>query len=210
MHAKLSKAFTLGIIGNGLFLLFLLMSLLYHQIFNSSVPELFVKLLEVLAYFVEIGGFAVLIIADYFICSSVRSRKAPKIAFSLYLAMEAFFIFCELNGLLVQNFYKPYSLALYIVHVLASVAVCFTFVYFDPYKKPLELLVIGCIVVILAGLFGNYMDVRIYFSIVANALAFLLMFAGMKIMIKREMIEIECYGDRTRQVKKYKSEFFDD
>lgn len=209
MQAKLSRALTLGIIGNGLFLLFLLISLLYHQLFNSSAPDIAVKVVEVIAYFVEIGGFAVLVIADYFICSAVRMRKAPKIAFSLYLALEAFFMFCELNGMTVRSFYNPYSLVLYIVHVLASAAACFTFVYFDPYKKPLELLVIGCIVIILAGLFGNYMGVRIYFSIAANALAFLVMFAGMKIMIKRELIEIDCHGDRAREVK-YKSGFFDD
>ena len=209
MQAKLSKALTLGIIGNGLFLLFLLISLLYHQLFNSSVPDFLIKFIEIAAYFVEIGGFAVLVIADYFICSAVRMRKATKIAFSLYIAMEAFFMFCELNGMTVQSFYDPYSLALYIVHVLASAAVCFTFVYFDPYKKPLELLVIGCVVVILAGLFGNYMGVRIYFSIAANAVSFALMFAVMKIMRKRELIEIDCHGDRAREVR-YKSGFFED
>ncbi len=209
MQAKLSRALTLGIIGNGLFLLFLLLSLFYHYIFNTSAPDIIVKLIEIIAYFVEVGGFTVLVIADYFICSAVRMRKAPKIAFSLYLVMEAFLMFCELNGMRVQSFYAPYSLALYIVHVLASSAVCFTFVYFDPYKKAFELLVIGCVFIILLGLIGNYMDKRIYFSIIANALSFLVMFAGMKIMIKREIIEIDCHGDRAREVR-YKSGFFED
>lgn len=209
MQAKLSRALTLGIIGNGLFVLFLMISLFYHHIFNTDVPELIKKFIEVIAYFVEVGGFTVLVIADYFICSAVRMRKAPKIAFSLYLVMEAFLMFCELNGLTVQSFYAPYSLALYILHILASSAVCFTFVYFDPYKKPLELLVIGCVFIILLGLIGNYMDKRIYFSIIVNAISFIVMFAGMKIMIKREMIEIDCHGDRAREVR-YKSGFFED
>lgn len=209
MQAKLSRALTLGIIGNGLFVLFLLVSLLYRQIFVSDVPDGVVKIVEVLAYFIEVAGFAMLVIADYFICSAVRMRRLTKIAFSLYLVMEAFLMFCELNGFTVRNFYAPYSLWLYIVHVLASAAVCFTFVYFDPYKSKFELLIIGSIVIILAGLFGNYMGVRIYFSIIANALAYIVLFGGMKIMLKREIIEIDCHGDRAREVR-YKSGFFEE
>lgn len=209
MQAKLSRALTLGIVGNGLFVLFLLVSLLYRQIFVSDVPDGVVKIVEILAYFIEVAGFAMLVIADYFICSAVRMRRLTKIAFSLYLVMEAFLMFCELNGFMVRNFYTPYSLWLYIVHVLASAAVCFTFVYFDPYKSKFELLIIGSIVIMLAGLFGNYMGVRIYFSIIANALAYIVLFGGMKIMLKREIIEIDCHGDRAREVR-YKSGFFEE
>jgi len=209
MQAKLSRALTLGIIGNGLFILFLLVSLLYHHLFTSEANGGMLKVLEVTAYFIEVAGFAILVMADYFICSAVRMRKLPKIAFSLYLAMEAFFMFCELNGFMVRKFYAPYSLWLYIFHVLASAAVCFTFVYFDPYKSKFEFLVIGSIVIILAGLFGNYMGIRIYFSIIANALAYIVLFGGMKIMLKREIIEIDCHGDRAREVK-YKSGFFEE
>lgn len=209
MQAKLSRALTLGIIGNGLFILFLLTSLLYHHLFTSDASAGFIKIIEITAYFIEISGFAVLVISDYFICSAVRMRKTTKIAFSLYLAMEALLMFCELNGLTVRKFYNPYSLWLYIIHVLASAAVCFTFVYFDPYKQKFELLIIGSIVIMLAGLFGNYMGVRIYFSIIANALAYIVLFFGMKIMLKREIIEIDCHGDRAREVR-YKSGFFEE
>lgn len=209
MQAKLSRAITLGIIGNGLFILFLLVSLLYNRLFTSDINSGLLKLIEVTAYIIEVSGFAVLVMADYFICSAVKMRKLPKVTFSLYLAMEAFFMFCELNGYLVRSFYVPYSLGLYIIHVLASAAVCFTFVYFDPYKSKFEFLVIGSIVIILAGLFGNYMGIRIYFSIIANALAYIVLFTGMKIMLKREIIEIECHGDRTNEVK-YKSGFFEE
>lgn len=209
MQAKLSRALTLGIIGNGLFILFFLVSLLYHHLFTSAASEGLIKTIEVLAYFIEVAGFTVLVIADYFICSAVRMRAVTKTAFSLYLAMEAFFMFCELNGFMVKNFYNPYSLGLYIVHVLASAAACFTFVYFDPYKSKFELLVIGSIVIMLAGLFGNYMGIRIYFSIIANALAYIVMFSGMIIMRKREIIEIDCHGDHAREVR-YKSGFFEE
>lgn len=209
MQAKLSRALTLGIIGNGLFVLFLLVSLLYRKMFLSDIPGGLVKMVEVLAYFIEVAGFAALVIADYFICSAVRMRRTTKIAFSLYLVMEAFIMFCELNGYTVKDFYDPYALWLYIVHVLASAAVCFTFVYFDPYKSKFELLVIGCVVIMLAGLFGSYMGVRIYFSVIANAISFIVMFSGMKIMLKREIIEIDCHGDRAREVR-YKSGFFEE
>ncbi len=209
MQAKLSRAVTLGIIGNGHFILFLLVSLLYNRLFTSDINSGLLKLIEVTAYIIEVSGFAVLVMADYFICSAVKMRKLPKVTFSLYLAMEAFFMFCELNGYLVRSFYAPYSLGLYIIHVLASAAVCFTFVYFDPYKSKFEFLVIGSIIIILAGLFGNYMGIRIYFSIIANALAYIVLFTGMKIMLKREIIEIECHGERTNEVK-YKSGFFEE
>jgi uncharacterized membrane protein YfcA len=83
------------------------------------------------------------------------------------------------------------------------------FVYLDPYKTQYEILIIMCIGLILGGMFGNLIGIRIYFSILMNAVAFLIMFYGIRVMLKREIIEIDCYGDRAR-VAEYRSVFFDE
>lgn len=80
---------------------------------------------------------------------------------------------------------------------------------FDPYKNKFEVITIICIGIILGGMFGNILGIRIYFSIVVNAVAFAVMFFSIKKLLKNQDIEIDCYGDRAR-VAEYKSDFFDE
>ena len=118
-------------------------------------------------------------------------------------------MYCDLNSFEVMSFYDPYSMLLAIVHSVISAAVCFAFLYLDPYKTPFEVVVIICIGVILGGMFGNLLGIRIYFSILVNAIAFTGLFAAIKYMYGHDIIEIDCHGDQAR-VAEYKSGFFDD
>lgn len=202
MQGRLSKGIFCGFIGNALFILFALVTFIFYKIFFTA-PESLVKSLEILAYAVEICGFAVLAVSDYLICTAVRMRKWFKIGFSAYILMEAALMILELNYYDFSSFYDPYSFALAIVHSIISAAVCFTFISLDPYKTKLEVIVIICIGIILGGMFGNLLGMRVYFSILVNAVSFTILFASVMYMRKKEIIEIDCHGDKAR-VAEYK------
>ncbi len=206
MHKKLSFGLNLGLIGNALFIAFSAVCYVYYLIFNPE--SAFVKFLEIVAYTLEFSGFAALVAADILIIKTARMRDWLKIGFSIYIVTEAVMMTLELNSYRIE-FYKPYSLLLAIIHSIFSAAVCFAFLTLDPDKKAYEIIVIICIGIMLGGMFGNVMGIRIYFSIFTNAIAFILLFGSIKYMLQREIIEIDCYGDKAR-VAEYRSTFFEE
>ena len=207
MHKKLDLGLKLGFIGNLCFVLFALLWFWFYNIYDPDSG--FVKFLEKVTYLALISGFVCLAVSEYFMWTTMRMRIWLKIGFALYIIMEVFMMYCELHSYEVMSFYEPYSLELAMGHSILSAAVCFMFVYLDPYKTQYEILIIMCIGLILGGMFGNLIGIRIYFSILMNAVAFLIMFYGIRVMLKREIIEIDCYGDRAR-VAEYRSVFFDE
>lgn len=206
MHKKLNYGLNLGLIGNALFIIFSAICYVYYLIFDPESG--FVKFLEITAYICEFSGFGLLIVSDILIIKTARMRDWLKIGFSVYIVVEAVMMTLELNSYRL-DFYKPYSLLLAIIHSVFSAAICFSFLTLDPNKKTYEIIVIICIGIMLGGMFGNIMKIRIYFSIFTNAVAFTLLFSSIKYMLKREIIEVDCYGDRAR-VAEYKSTFFEE
>lgn len=206
MHEKLSRGLNFGLIGNLLFIAFGLICGLYYATYDAE--SVFSKVLEVIAYLCEFSGFALLILSDWLIAKTTRMRMVLKICFTLYIIMEAVMMYLELNAFHLW-FYKPYSLLLAIVHSIASAAVCFTFLTLDPYKNKFEAMVIICIGIILGGMFGNLIGIRIYFSIIVNAVSFSILFYAIKYLLKRDEIEIDCHGDSAREAV-FKSPFFED
>lgn len=203
MHKKLNIGLTLGLIGNILFIVFSMICFIYYTIFDSE--STFVKFLEIIAYIFEFSGFGCLIVSDFLIIKTARMRNLLKIAFSFYIVIEAIMMTLELNSYRL-DFYKPYSLLLAIIHSIFSAMVCFSFLTFDLDKKSFEVIIILCIGIMLGGMFGNIIGIRIYFSIFTNAVSFTLLFSVIKYMLKREIIEIDCYGDKAR-VAEYRSIF---
>ena len=204
MHERLNRGLTFGLIGNALFIAFAFITLvLFYRTEGTS------KILEVLAYACDISGFFFLMFGNYLIITAIRGRLLFKIGFTLYIIMEALMMVLELNSFEVSSFYKPYSLALAIFHSLISAAVCFSFLYLDPYKTSLEVTIIICVGLILGGMFGNIIGIRLYFSVLANAIAYTGLFAAIIRMRKREIIEIDCYGDSAR-VAEYKSVVYEE
>lgn len=206
MHKKLNLGLNLGLAGNIMFIIFSAVCYFYYLIFNPESS--FVKFLEITAYIFEFTGFASLILSDILISKTARMRNWLKIGFSVYIVTEAIMMTLELNSYRI-DFYKPYSLLLAILHSIFSATVCFSFLTLDPDKKPFEVITIICIGIMLGGMMGNVIGIRIYFSILTNAISFTLLFASIKYMLKREIIEIDCYGDRAR-VAEYKSTFFEE
>lgn len=207
MQKKLSLGLALGFYGNLLFVIFAIVCYIYYSLYDPESG--FTKALEIIAYACEFAGFGLLVAADVLISITTRMRKWFKILFSFYIIMEAVMMYCELNSFAVKDFYSPYSLGLAVAHSLISAVVCFSFVSLDPYKSPYEATIIICIGVILGGMFGNILNIRIYFSILVNAVAFTGLFAVTRSMLKRNIIEIDCHGDSAR-VAEYKGVFGSD
>lgn len=204
MHEKLSKGMTLGLVGNIFFVLFSIICFFYYQAFGSH--GIVVEFIEVSAYACEAAGFICLLISIILICRTARMRIWLKIVFPIYILVELVLMVLELNSYRIE-FYEPYSLALAIIHAVFSAIICFTFLSLDPGKVCLEVMIVVSFAIILAGMLGNILGIRIYFSILTNAVAFSLLFGSIKWMLAREMIEIDCYGDKAR-VAEYKSTFF--
>lgn len=205
MHEKLSKGLKLGFIGNILFLAFGFICYIYYKTY--SIESGFSKFMEFLAYTVEFLGFISLVFSDIYITSAVRMRNLLKIFYPAYIALEAVMMVLEINSWKL-SFYNPHSLGLAIIHSVASAAVCFTFLQFDPDKNKFEVLIIICIGIILGGMMGNIIGIRVYFSIITNALSFTIMFRGIIRLLRNEDIEIDCHGDKAR-VTEFKSSLFD-
>lgn len=204
MQKKLSRGLILGLIGNIFFLLFGFVCFIYYIVFSKD--GIVVPFIEVIAYSCEILGFLLLLISDILLCRCLRGRVLLKIGFSVYIVTELVMMIMELISFRL-DFYEPYSLVLAIGHAVFSALVCFAFLSLDPGKTSLEILITVCFGVILCGMFGNIFGVRIYFSIITNAVAFTIMFASLISLRSREKIEIDCYGDKAR-VAEYKSTFF--
>ena len=207
MRARLGASISFGFIGNALFLAFGVICMIYYKTYSST--SIFSKILEATAYIVEVCGFAVLVFSSYLMWSSVRKRKWTKLGFSAYIVLEALMMIFELNSYRL-SFYAPYSLALAVIHSIVSAAVCFSFLLFDPHNTKFEAVIIVCSGLILGGMFGNIMGIRIYFSIIVNALAYTLLFLTVKKMLEKGDIEIDCYGDALNGTDGYSNVFFDD
>lgn len=190
---KLTKGIFFGLIGNLLFVAFGLICLFYYYTYSNE--SLFSKIIEILAYCTEFMGFGLLLYADWLFIKSIRLRRLLKISFSSYIFFEAVMMILELNAYKIEA-YEPYSLALAIAHAVISGMVCFSFLQLDPDNVKWEVAIGACFTLIIAGMLGNILGVRVYFSIITSAVGFSVLFAALKFFRDREQIEIDCRGDR--------------
>lgn len=204
MHERLSRGLTYGLVGNLLFVCFAIVCFIYYSSYSAGSG--LSTVLEIIAYTLEASGFFCILLAIIDINKTVRMRNWLKLGYPVYIVVELVLMVMELNSA-AFDFYEPYSLVLAIGHAVFSAAVCFTFLSLDPGKICLEAAVIICLGIILGGMLGNILNIRIYFSILTNAVAFAALFGAIKWFLAREMIEIDCHGDKAR-VEEYKSTFF--
>lgn len=204
MHKKLNNGLTFCLIGNICFVIFCIICLAYYKFFAGK--GIIIRSFEAAAYFFEAAGFIAMLAGIILISVSMRMRTWIKLTFPVYIIAELVLMILELNSYRFE-FYHPYSLLLAICHAVLSAAVCFTFISLDSGKKCLEVTIIIAVGIMLAGMLGNIIGYRIYFSILTNAVAYIFLFAAVKWMLSREMIEIDCHGDKARVVE-YRSEFF--
>ena len=206
MHERLNNGIKFCLIGNILFLAFSIVCFIFYKTYVEK--SALSGILEFLAYALEFSGFAAFIFGDWLISSSVRFRSIMKLCLTLYIILEAVMMFLEINANKFE-FYKPYSRLLAIVHSSISGFVCLSFLQLDNDRKKLETLIIVCIAIMFAGMLGNILGIRIYFSILVNAVAYSVLFYSVARLIRNEDIEVDCHGDRAT-VAEYKSTFVDD
>lgn len=207
MQEKLKKGILFGMLGNIAFVVFGLICLVYYYTYYGG--SLHSRILEAVAYGVEVFGFGMLIYSDYLLIASARFRRLMKISFTAYIILEALMMILELNSAYL-SFYKPYSLPLAIVHAVVSAAACFSFLQLDAENTRFEVVIVAAIAAILAGMFGNILGIRIYFGIMINALGFAFLFGSIMFLQKRGDINIDCYGDRARVAEFSSESLFND
>lgn len=193
---KLTKGIFFGLIGNAAFVAFGLICLLYYYTYSDG--SFFSRSIEALAYCTELAGFGLLLYADYLLIKSIRLRRLLKFSFTAYVILEALMMILEINSYKI-SIYQPYSLPIAIVHAVISAAACLAFLQLDPDNVKYEVAVSACIVIILAGMLGNILGIRVYFGILLNAVSFCILFGSIMFLRSREEIEIDCYGDRANE-----------
>ncbi|SEL11057.1 hypothetical protein SAMN02910353_01917 [Ruminococcus sp. YRD2003] len=206
MQEKLEKGLLLSLVGNALFVAFGIICYIYYLTFH--VDSIFSRVLETTAYCTEFLGFGLLLYSDYLLSVSLRLRRLLKVSYTAYIILEALIMVLELNSGRIE-FYQPYSMWLAIVHAVVSGAVCFSFLQLDPDNTKYEVSVVICIGMIFFGMMGAIFGIRVYFSVLVNAVSFTLLFGAIRFFRSREEIEIDCYGDKAR-VAEYKSTMFSD
>ncbi len=206
MHERLNSGLKYCMIANLLFVGFCIICLIFYATYNAD--SVLSNTLEFMAYAVEFSGFALFIWGCWLMATAMRARRMLKICLPLYIILEGAMMILELNSYRISA-YKPYSLLLAIIHSVLSGLVCLTFVQLDTDKKKLEASILVCIAIMFGGMLGNILGLRIYFSIMINAIAYSLLFFLILHLIKREDIEVDCHGDKAR-VAEYKSTFVDE
>ena len=206
MHERLNTGIKLGFIGNVLFIVFGILAFIVLKTFDIS--HMLSRVFEALAYICEFSAFSALAYAEWCIATSVRMRTTMKVGFAIYTVFEAVMMFLELNEASF-NFYRPFSLYLAIGHAVISAVACFCFLQLDPENTRYEILVTICVGMILGGMMGNFLGIRVYFSIIVNAVSFSILFYNLMRYIRNDEIEIDCHGDAAR-VAEYSSTLFDD
>ncbi len=206
MHPKLKKCFQFGQYANILFLLFAVVSTLYYWLIKRYNLELVG--LEVTAYTIEVGGFALMLFSLLNFWKIVRHRYIMKAAMLLYLIVEVVIMILDFNADRLP-FYQSNSVLLNIGHSIFSAAICFTYLALEPKNTALEVSIVIAVTIILAGMFGTIFQLNVYISLFANSIAYVFFFSYLRFLHSQERIMIDCYGDRARE-QKFKSSFFDE
>ena len=206
MHEKLDKGLLFGFAGNVLFVAFGLICAVFY--FTYEPQSLHSRALEAIAYCTEFLGFGLLIYSDVLLSVSLRLRRLLKISYTAYIVLEALIMVLELNEPKL-DFYLPYSVWLAVIHAVISGLVCFAFLQLDPDNTRFEIALVACVGLVFFGMMGAIFGIRVYFSVIINAVAFSLLFGIIRYFRSREEIEIDCNGDRA-PVAEYSSTMFID
>ena len=205
MNKHLPTCFKFGLAGNIFFVLFGIICMIYYAAFGDT--NVIILPIEFAAYTCEVLGFIFIILTFVWFSRYLRHRLIMKISFSFYILMELVLMVIELNSYKFE-FYEPYSVVLAIVHSIISAAVCFSFLSLDPTRVKFEMVIIATCAFILVGMIGGIINIRIYFGIIINALAYIFLFASIIYMLNHERLDIDCKGDKAK-VSEYRSTFFD-
>lgn len=191
----LSDCMKMGRTGNILFVVFIVVCLIYYYSFASktalAIP------FEVIAYGIELMGFAFFSIGVIWLDKLVRARGVMKVLLLVYICIEVILMLLEFQ-FIFPNTYNGLSLGLTICHSIFSAGVAFSLLSLDPSNKKMEVFVIITCTMMLAGMFFGIAGYRVYASILVNAFAYIFFFSAMLHQLHLDELDIDCYGDKAK------------
>lgn len=191
------KSFTgitkIGLVSNLMFVLFIIVTLLYYSYYMRTGN--IVRVVEVIAYAIEVAGFVLMATAAVGFCVQLRDRKVLKTAVSLYFLTEFILMICDFNLIDVSEFYTPASKVLIITHCVFSAAVVMSYIQIDPDSKQNQTAAAVSSVICMLGTFSIVFDVRVYASVLVNSVAYIVLYSLLLFYSSRELIHADCYGD---------------
>jgi hypothetical protein len=196
----------LGIAANVFFVLYILFCLYYYELYGGT--GLAVTFFEVTAGTLETIGFLLMAAAIAVLIFTVQERQILKYCMGAYLVLEVLLMLAEFLIIKLGDWYDSYNPWIIIVHCAMSAAVCMTYMSLDRRSSRLQLIVgIGSAVMLL-GMLCIAVGQKIYFSMLANTFAYIYMYIAMLVMLKYDILVVDCYGYKA-EVTEYKSAFFD-
>ena len=197
MKYTVTDCMKLGRNGNILFVVFIVVCLIYYAIFSRHEIGLFYICFEIVAYAVEVMGFALFTLSVFWLDRIVRARGVMKVLLTSYIVVEVVLMLFEFQ-LLPWTFYNGLSLGLTVTHAVYSAAVSYSLLMLDPHNKRVEIIVAVTSIIILAGMFPALAGYRVYASVLINAIAYIFFFSAMLRQLQLEEVMIDCHGDNAK------------
>jgi len=194
----------LGLIGNILFVVFIIVCLIYY--YSLAKRGNYVIPFEILAYVIEASAFAFFTLSVIWMDRLVRARAVMKVLMLVYIVVEVILMLLEFQLVPFVN-YNGISIPLILIHVLFSAGVAFSLLMLEPQNTKLQWIVGITCVIMLSGMFLGLAGYGVYTTILLNAFAYIFFYTAMQNQLRLEEVEVDCYGDRAEQ-KEFSSTMF--
>jgi hypothetical protein len=202
---RFGTALGIGIVSNIFFFLFIILAIYYRELFlQFGEPN---PVLEAIAWSCEAAGFLLMAISVTIICVRVQDCKFTKKMMILYLFVESIVMFLDFK-FIDTPWFDTFSIPLIIGHAIFSALACYSYSAFDPYSKLYKFFVILASMISLGGMLWLVFGYQIYFSVLTNCGAYLMLFIATSMLYRLEIIEVPCNGDPVNVVET-KSIFFE-
>ena len=203
----LEDCMRLGMIGNILFVVFIIVCLIYY--YSIARKGIYAIPFEIVAYLTEMSAFAFFTLSVVWLDRMVRARGPMKVLLIVYIVVEVILMLLEFDLVPFVSFYNGLSLPLVIVHSLFSAGVAFSLLLLDPQNTRLQWIVgITCFLT-LCGMLPGIAGYGVYASILINAFAYIFFYTAMRRQVQLDEMNIDCYGDKAPQ-KEFSSTMFAD
>jgi hypothetical protein len=196
-----------GILANGLFILFIVVCMVYYAIYLKT--EFQNGVVEGVAYGLEALGFVFMSVYIVGFVGKLRDRKLLKVALVVYFVTELCIILMDFNFLDIEDAYNPSSKVLIIGHSVFSALVCLSHITLDKDEIPMQVATAVATVITLLGVFCVAYGTRVYVSILINAVAYVVYYSWVLYLVNTERVQIDCYGDVVEDVHYSSKDFFE-
>ncbi len=188
------KGYTIiALASNILFVLFIIVTMVYYAYYLKTGN--IVRVVEFIAYTMEVGGFILMLASIMGYISKLRGRLLLKIGMSVYFVVEFIIMILDFNVIDAKDFYSPTSKILIISHCVFSAAVALLYMGLEKNRLCLQISVAVTAVIMMLGVFSIVYNVRVYASVLINCIAYIIMYSLILTFHGRQLLEVDCYGD---------------